>query len=98
MAIVDADIVVVVYTALFLLRFELDVPSGYWRRLGIFLVIAVVVHLVANRLWGAYGQMWRHASVREARALLLAGATSALVLLSTFVWRADRVPISVVLV
>jgi FlaA1/EpsC-like NDP-sugar epimerase len=98
MAMVDACIVVVVYTALFLLRFELDVPSGYWRRLGIFLVIAVVVHLVANRLWGTYGQMWRHASVREARALLLAGATSAVVLLATFVWHEDRVPISVVVV
>ncbi len=98
MAIVDAFVVVVVYSALFLLRFELDVPSGYWRRLGFFLVIAVVVHLVANRLWGAYGQMWRHASVREARVLLLAGATSAIVLLATFVWREDRVPISVVVV
>ena len=98
MAIVDAFVVVVVYSSLFLLRFELDVPSGYWRRLGVFLVIAVVVHLVANRLWGAYGQMWRHASVREARVLLLAGATSAIVLLATFVWREDRVPISVVVV
>ena len=98
MAIVDAFVVVVVYSALFLLRFELDVPSGYWRRLGVFLVIAVVVHLVANRLWGAYGQMWRHASVRESRVLLLAGATSAIVLLATFVWREDRVPISVVVV
>jgi FlaA1/EpsC-like NDP-sugar epimerase len=58
----------------------------------------VVVHLVANKLWGAYGQMWRHASVREARALLLAGATSAIVLLATFSWREDRVPISVVVV
>lgn len=98
MATVDAFVVVVVYSSLFLLRFELDVPSGYWRRLGVFLVIAVVVHLVANRLWGAYGQMWRHASVREARVLLLAGATSAIVLLATFVWREDRVPISVVVV
>jgi FlaA1/EpsC-like NDP-sugar epimerase len=98
MAIVDASIVVVVYTALLLLRFELDVPTHYWRRFGIFLAIAVVVHLVANRLWGAYGQMWRHASVREARALLLAGATSGVVLLAAFVWREDRVPISVVVV
>jgi len=98
MAIVDACIVVVVYTSLLLLRFELEVPSHYWRRFGIFLVIALVVHLIANRLWGAYGQMWRHASVREARALLLAGATSAVVLLATFVWREDRVPISVVVV
>jgi len=98
MAVVDACIVVVVYTALFLLRFELDVPTHYWRRFGTFLLIAVIVHIVANRLWGAYGQMWRHASIREARALLLAGATSALVLLATFVWREDRVPISVVVV
>jgi FlaA1/EpsC-like NDP-sugar epimerase len=98
MAIVDACIVVVVYSALFLLRFELDVPTHYWRRFGVFLAIAVVVHLVANQGWGAYGQMWRHASVREARALLLAGATSAVVLLAAFVWREDRVPISVVVV
>jgi FlaA1/EpsC-like NDP-sugar epimerase len=98
MAVVDACIIVVVYTTLLLLRFELDVPTHYWRRFGIFLLIAVIVHLVANRLWGAYGQMWRHASIREARALLLAGATSAVVLLATFVWREDRVPISVVVV
>jgi FlaA1/EpsC-like NDP-sugar epimerase len=98
MALVDFCIVVVAYTALLLLRFELTVPSAYWRRFGIFLAIAVVVHLVANRLWGAYGQMWRHASVREARALLLAGATSGILLLATFAWREDRVPLTVVVV
>jgi FlaA1/EpsC-like NDP-sugar epimerase len=98
MAVVDCCIVIVAYTALLLLRFELTVPSTYWRRFGVFLAIAVVVHLVTNRLWGAYGQMWRHASVREARALLLAGASSEVLLLATFAWREDRVPISVVVV
>jgi FlaA1/EpsC-like NDP-sugar epimerase len=98
MAAVDCCIVIVAYTALLLLRFELDVPSTYWRRFGLFLAIAIVVHLVTNRLWGAYGQMWRHASVREARALLLAGASSAVLLLAAFAWREDRVPISVVVV
>jgi FlaA1/EpsC-like NDP-sugar epimerase len=98
MAIVDACIVIVVYTALLLLRFELTVPSEYWRRFGIFVVVAVVVHLVANRLWGAYGQMWRHASVREARALLLAGASTAVVLIATFAWQEDRVPLTVIVV
>jgi FlaA1/EpsC-like NDP-sugar epimerase len=98
MAIVDACIVVVVYTALLLLRFDLTVPSVYWRRFGVFLAVAVVVHLVANRLWGAYGQMWRHASVREARALLLAGASTEVVLLAVFSWREPRVPLTVVVV
>jgi FlaA1/EpsC-like NDP-sugar epimerase len=98
MTLVDLCIVVIAYTALLLLRFELDVPSEYWRRFGIFLGIAVVVHLVANRLLGAYGQMWRHASVREARALLLAGATSGILLLATFAWREDRVPLTVVVI
>jgi FlaA1/EpsC-like NDP-sugar epimerase len=98
MAIVDACIVVVVYTALLLLRFELTVPTAYWRRFGFFLAVAVVVHLVANRLWGAYGQMWRHASVREARVLLLAGASTAIVLLALFAGRTDRVPLTVVVV
>ena len=98
MALVDFCIVIVAYTALLLLRFELTVPSAYWRRFGIFLAIAVVVNLVANRLWGAYGQMWRHASVREARALLLAGATSGILLLATFTWREDRVPLTVVVI
>jgi FlaA1/EpsC-like NDP-sugar epimerase len=98
MAIADCCLVVVAYTALLLLRFELDVPSTYWRRFAVFLPIAVVVHLVMNRLWGAYGHVWRHASVREARALLLAGASSAGLLLAIFAWRDDRVPISVVVV
>jgi FlaA1/EpsC-like NDP-sugar epimerase len=84
-------VVIVAYTALLLLRFELDVPSAYWRRFGVFLAIAIVVHLVTNRLWGAYGQVWRHASIREARALLFAGASSAVLLLATFAWREDRV-------
>ena len=98
MAVVDCCVVVGTYTALLLLRYELTVPPAEWRRFGTFLAVALVVHLVSNRLWGAYGQMWRHASVREARALVFAGATSAIVLLATFAWRADRVPISVVLV
>jgi FlaA1/EpsC-like NDP-sugar epimerase len=98
MAIVDACIVVVVYTALLILRFELTVPSQYWRRFGVFLAVAVVVHLVANRLWGAYGQMWRHASVREARALLLAGVSTAVVLIAIFAWQESHVPLTVIVV
>jgi FlaA1/EpsC-like NDP-sugar epimerase len=98
MAVVDCFIVVVAYTALLLLRFELTVPSAYWRRFGAFLPIAIAVHLVCNRLWGAYGQVWRHASIREARALLLAGASSAVVLVALVVWWRNRVPLTVIVV
>jgi FlaA1/EpsC-like NDP-sugar epimerase len=98
MAIVDCFIVVVAYTGLLLLRFEFAVPSAYWRQFRVFLPVAVVVHVVANRVWGAYGQVWRHASVREARALLLAGASSLIVLLAMFGWREERVPMTVVVV
>jgi FlaA1/EpsC-like NDP-sugar epimerase len=86
------------YTALVVVRFELSVPSHFWGRLRIFLPAAVVVHLVANRLWGAYGHMWEYASIEEARRLLLAGVTSGAVLFAMFAWEgARRMPLSVLL-
>ena len=39
------------------------------------LPIVVAVHLFGNSVWGLYGQIWRHASVAEARRVVLAGAT-----------------------
>jgi FlaA1/EpsC-like NDP-sugar epimerase len=56
------------------------------------------VHLVANRLWGTYGQLWRYASVQEAQQLLLAGGSSAVVLIALFSWQSDRIPISVLVI
>ncbi|MGH8984139.1 MAG: polysaccharide biosynthesis protein [Acidimicrobiia bacterium] len=85
--------------SLLVLRFDLEVPSDYWDRFLAFLPVAMVVHLVANRAWRTYGHMWEHASVEEARRLLLAGLSSEVALLAIFVWPTRyRLPMSVLLV
>lgn len=64
-----------VFTAYFVplvLRFGGEVPDRYWRAFWWFVLVAALVHLGANYLFGLYGQMWRFASVQEARRLLLA--------------------------
>jgi FlaA1/EpsC-like NDP-sugar epimerase len=98
LAVFDAFAILSAYTALLLLRFDLDVPPRYWDRFGWFVLVAVAVHLVANRAWRTYGHMWEHASVEEARRLLAAGLTAAVVIVSLTTWSALRVPLSVALV
>ena len=98
LAFLDCFLVLTAYLAAVLVRFELSVPSEFWGRLRIFLPVAVVVHLVANRLWGAYGHMWEYASVDEAQRLLFAGLTSCVTLLALFGWEGSRrMPLSVLL-
>ena len=99
LALLDCFVVFAIYTVLLVLRFDLDVPSDYWDRFLVFLPVAMVVHLIANRVWRTYGHMWEHASVEEARRLLLAGVSSEIALLAIFVWPTRyRLPLSVLLV
>ena len=99
LALLDCFIVFTVYTVLLVLRFDLDVPAAYWDRFLVFLPVAMVVHLLANRVWRTYGHMWEHASVEEARRLLLAGASAEIALLAIFVWPSRyRLPLSVLLI
>jgi FlaA1/EpsC-like NDP-sugar epimerase len=99
LALLDCFVVFTVYTVLLVLRFDLDVPTAYWDRFLVFLPVAMVVHLVANRVWRTYGHMWEHASVEEARRLLLAGLSAEVALLAIFVWPTRyRLPLSVLLV
>jgi FlaA1/EpsC-like NDP-sugar epimerase len=99
LALLDCFVVFTVYLALLVLRFDLEVPADYWDRFLVFLPVAMLVHLVANRVWRTYGHMWEHASVEEARRLLLAGLTAEIALLAIFVWPARyRLPLSVLLI
>lgn len=74
LAFLDLLIAVVAYLGPLVLRFEGAVPDRYWRNFWVFLPVAVLLHLLANYLFGLYGQMWRYASVQEARRLLLSGS------------------------
>ena len=79
LVVLDAVIVAGVYLALLVVRFDGTVPSSYWRGFRVFIVIVLSVHLLSNASFGLYGQMWQHASVQEARRLLLAGAAAFMV-------------------
>ncbi len=91
--------VVTAYLAILVLRFDGNVPPHWWTSFWSFIPVAAVLHLMSNYLFGLYGPMWRYASVLEARRLVLAGATAALLVLAAgaFLGGAGRpLPISVI--
>ena len=57
-------------------------PAHYWEHFAEFLLVAVVVTLLSNRLFGLYGRMWRHAGSEEARQIVLSSATILCVLIA----------------
>ena len=67
-------------------------PAHYWMHFGEFLLFAVVVTLLSNRVFGLYGRMWRHAGADEARQLMLSAAVTLCVLIAFWpIGRALRV-------
>jgi FlaA1/EpsC-like NDP-sugar epimerase len=94
LALLDVFLIVASYTAVLIARFDGSVPSRWWDRFVPFAVAAVAVHLVANALCGTYGPWWRHASIDEARRVVLAGVLAAIVLFGGFGWNLARVPLS----
>jgi FlaA1/EpsC-like NDP-sugar epimerase len=95
----DALLVVPAYMIPLVLRYQGDVPYDAWRSFWIMMPVIVACHLLGNFWFGLYGQMWRYASVQEARRVLLAGFTS-FVMVIGFVLLIDThhrpVPLSVV--
>src|SRR5665213_4085036 len=57
-------------------------PAHYWMHFSGFLLVAVVVTLASNRLFGLYGRMWRHAGAGAARQLVLSAAFTLFVLIA----------------
>ena len=99
-ALVLLDVVLTVFTylLLFALRFDFSVPDHYWNNFQIFLPVACLVSVGSMWAWGCYGRTWRHASIDEALRLLAAGATTGFVLVLSFMWSSERVPLTVVVV
>ncbi len=57
-------------------------PAHYWEHFAGFLMVAVVVTLLSNRVFGLYGRMWRHAGSEEARQIVVSSATILCVLIA----------------
>lgn len=76
LAFLDVLMVVPAYLVPLVFRFEGRVPADRWRSFWVVLVGVATIHLMCNYLFGLYGQMWRHASIQEARRVLLSGVAS----------------------
>ncbi|HWL49708.1 MAG TPA: hypothetical protein VNT92_07505, partial [Acidimicrobiia bacterium] len=76
LVILDASVAILAYMLTLVLRFDGDVSAAYWAAFWTFIPAAAVVHLTANYVFGLYGQMWRYASVHEARKVGAAGLTA----------------------
>ena len=78
--------VITSFMMLLFVRFNGHIPGSYQEKLFQFLPVIVAAHLFANLVWGVYGRIWRHASVREATRLCAAGLTA-----GTFIFLANPV-------
>ena len=98
LAAMDICAVLPAYLGPLVLRFDGAVPDAYWRNFWQFIPIAAAIHLGSNLVFGLYGQMWRYASVREARRIAIAGlAAGAVIVGVNLLAGAPRpLPISVV--
>jgi FlaA1/EpsC-like NDP-sugar epimerase len=97
LALLDAVFAVAAYGAVLTLRFDAVVPPEYWSQFKIAAPILVGTVLLVNWLWGLYGPIWRHASIHEARRILLASATVATILTVVMTVGPRLLPLSVVI-
>ncbi|HEV8420622.1 MAG TPA: nucleoside-diphosphate sugar epimerase/dehydratase [Actinomycetota bacterium] len=99
LAALDTSVVLVAYLMPLVVRFDGAVPLQYWANFWLFAPVAVLLHLLVNFGFGLYGQMWRYASVQEARRVVLAAATSGALVLVGASWLGGAtryLPLSVV--
>jgi FlaA1/EpsC-like NDP-sugar epimerase len=82
LALVDLAITCLAYLATLVLRFEGDIPEEYWSNFRIVAPAIAAVHVLTNHVFGLYGEVWRFASVREARRVAMSAATAGAVLLA----------------
>jgi FlaA1/EpsC-like NDP-sugar epimerase len=84
-AALDAILIAGGYCFVMVLRTAGAASTDQWVDLLHFLPVAVAITLVTAWASGLYAQIWRHASIAEARRVLLAGFTSAvLVTIASF--------------
>jgi FlaA1/EpsC-like NDP-sugar epimerase len=81
LAVLDLVIVVGAYLIALVVRVNGVIPPSMWQAFWRFLPVPIACHLASNFLFQLYGQMWRYASVREARQVLFAGLSGGCVVI-----------------
>jgi FlaA1/EpsC-like NDP-sugar epimerase len=97
LACLDVMLVAGSFLVLLVLRFNGNIPGEFQSDLYAFLPVIILVQLGANLAWGLYGQIWKHASVAEARRIVFAGASAGSVIFLVNPTRGLPVPRSVAL-
>jgi FlaA1/EpsC-like NDP-sugar epimerase len=100
LAVLDVALILPAYFAPLVVRFDGAVPRTWWHSFLWFMPVVVLLHLLSNYLLGLYGQMWRYASVEEARRAILAGIVGGtLVVAAGQIWstRLRPMPLSVMI-
>ncbi|MGH9178405.1 MAG: polysaccharide biosynthesis protein [Acidimicrobiales bacterium] len=97
LAVLDAALVTAAFAAVLILRFDGKVPEHHWDLFWEFLPLGVMLSLLSNWAWGLYGQLWRHASIQEARRLLASGLVTLMTLATVEILVGRRVPYSVII-
>jgi hypothetical protein len=72
----DLLLIATAYAVTLVARHDLAVPPGAWSAFLRVLPIAIVLHLVANRVAGLYGPVWEEASILEAQRTCCSPASS----------------------
>jgi FlaA1/EpsC-like NDP-sugar epimerase len=93
----DVLLAAAAYSLVLVLRFNGKVPARSWDAFRVFLPVAIVVHIAANWFAGLYGQVWRYASIAEARRVLAAGFGSGVVLFVVSFTMSRPMPRSVII-
>jgi FlaA1/EpsC-like NDP-sugar epimerase len=100
--VLDAVAVAAAYGVAEVTYFRDRPPALYWQHFMAFLVLALLVHLVGNGVFGLYGRIWRYAGIEEARQVLLSAMAAFVVLVAPRpLWKmvgVERVPLQVVFV
>lgn len=76
LALLDVALFSTALAFMMLVRFDGTVPPAYWRVFVSFLPQAIVAAVACNWALRLYGQIWRYASIIEARRVLLAGVST----------------------
>ena len=96
----DAAVVVAAFGIAEVVSLRDRAPADYWPKFLLFLLITLIVQLTANRVFGLYGRIWRHAGVEEARNIAMACLVTLAVLLALypigFEMHLTRVPLQVI--